>query len=145
MASDAGPGPIPETVDDPRIGMTRHAGDGGSFNHPRRSWGISPRRPRAVTQLRAERGKTPFQPGPPRSVRMSASFAAKGYKMMLLYPSSRPADEVRRVLDGREDFVCNVAFEATYDLALAQSLRGAATHVFPGPGIVTKPDQDDAV
>ena len=60
-------------------------------------------------------------------------------------PSSRPADEVRRVLDGREDFACNVAFEATYDLALAQSLRGAATHVFPGPGIVTKPDQDDAV
>ena len=65
--------------------------------------------------------------------------------MMLLYPSSGPADLVRRVLDGREDFAGNVAFQAADDLALAQSLRGAAAHVCSGPGIVTKPDQDDAV
>ena len=75
--------PVPESVEVPRCRMTRHADDGGSFDHSRRSWGISPGRPLAVTLIRAELGEIPFQPGSPGSVRMSASFAAKGYKMYL--------------------------------------------------------------
>ena len=140
---------IPGTVDVPRIGMTRHAGTTTRWPAHGKAGGIPgvlpPGRSLKETLSRAECGTLPLLPGSPESVRMSASLIATGYKMMLLCPSSRPADEVRRVLNGREDFACNVAFEATYDLALAQSLRGAPPHVFPGPGIVTKPDQDDAV
>ena len=60
--------------------------------------------------------------------------------MMLLYPSSCPADLVRRALDNREDLTSNIAFQEAYYLGLAQSLRGAATHVFLGPRVVAKPD-----
>ena len=80
-AGDPGREPVPETVDAPLCLPTRHASDGGSFDHPRRSLGIFPGRPRAVTLIREEFGKTPFQPVPSGSVRMSAYFAATGYKM----------------------------------------------------------------
>ena len=56
--------------------------------------------------------------------------------MMLLYPSSCPAGFVRRVLDDREDLAGNVAFQAAYDLGLAQPLPGVAAHVLPSAGVV---------
>ena len=59
--------------------------------------------------------------------------------------SSRPSNHLDRVLQGREEFASDVAFEAAYDLGLAQALRGAATHVCPGLAIMTKPDEDDAI
>ena len=64
---------------------------------------------------------------------------------MLLYVSSRAEDHLGRVPYDREGVAGNIAFEAADDLALAQSLSGAAKHVCPGAGIVTKPDHDDAV
>ena len=98
-ASDAGPGPIPDTVDVPRIGMTRHAAPTARWPAHVEAGGIlgvaSPGNSWAVTLIRAECGQMPFQPSPPGSVRMSASLVAKGYKMSLsggfLYPSSGSA------------------------------------------------------
>ena len=86
-ASDTGQGPIPETVDVPRIGMTRHAAATGRWPAHVEAGGIlgvaSPSNSWAVTLIRAECGKTPFHPSTPRSVQMSASFVAKGYKLAL--------------------------------------------------------------
>ena len=64
---------------------------------------------------------------------------------MPLYASSCTADYLGRVLYDREDFAGNIPLETADDLALAQSLAGAAKHVCPGAGIVTKPYQDDVV
>ena len=61
-------------------------------------------------------------------------------EMMLLYASSGAAHYLDRVLYDRENLAGNIAFQAAEDLALAQSLSGAATHVCPGAGIVTKAD-----
>ena len=82
-ASDTGQGPIPETVDAPRIGMTRHAAATARWPAHVEAGGILPGNSWAVTLIRAECGKTPFHPSPPRSVWMLASFAAEGYKMSL--------------------------------------------------------------
>ena len=82
-ASDAGPGPIPETVDVPRIGMTRHAAPTARWPAGGILGVVSPVNSWAVTLIRAECGKTPFHPSPPRSVWMLASFAVKGYKLSL--------------------------------------------------------------
>ena len=65
--------------------------------------------------------------------------------MMLLYVSSGAADQLGRVPYDREDLAGNIAFEAADDLALTQPLSGAAKHVCPGAGIVTKPNHDDAI
>ena len=59
--------------------------------------------------------------------------------------SSRAADYLGRILQGGEDFASNIAFEATDNLTLALSVSGAATHILPGPDVMTKPDQDDAI
>ena len=59
--------------------------------------------------------------------------------------SSRAADQLGRVPYDRKDLAGNIAFEAADDLALTQPLSGAAKHVCPGAGIVTKPNHDDAV
>ena len=44
--------------------------------------------------------------------------------MMLLYMSSGRIEYLGRLLDGREDFSSNIAFETADDVALAHSLRG---------------------
>ena len=59
--------------------------------------------------------------------------------------SSCAAGHLGWVLEGREDLAGNVAFEATDDLGLAQSLSGAAAYVCLGPAIVTKPDHHDTI
>ena len=50
-----------------------------------------------------------------------------------------------RVLQCREDFASNIAFETTDDLSLAHSLSGAALHIRLGSVVITKSDQDDAI
>ena len=78
---------IPGTVDVPRVGMTRHAGTTTRWPAHGKAGGIPgvlpPGRSLKETLSRAECGQMPFQPSPPRSVRMSASFVAKRYKMSL--------------------------------------------------------------
>ena len=59
--------------------------------------------------------------------------------------SSRACDYIGRVLQGREDFASDIAFEATDDLGLAHSLFGAPPHVCLGPVIMAKPDYNDAI
>jgi len=44
-----------------------------------------------------------------------------------------------------EDFASDISFEAADNLSLAHSFPGAASHVFLGPGIITKPDHHDAI
>ena len=50
-----------------------------------------------------------------------------------------------RILQGREDFASDIAFETTDYLGLAHPFSGATPHVLPGPGVMTKPDQNDAI
>jgi hypothetical protein len=44
-----------------------------------------------------------------------------------------------------EDFTSDISFEAAYDLSLAHSFLGTASHVFLGPVVITKPDHNDAI
>ena len=44
-----------------------------------------------------------------------------------------------------EDFASDISLEAADNLSLAHSFPGPASHVFLGPGIITKPDHHDAV
>lgn len=44
-----------------------------------------------------------------------------------------------------EDFVSDISLEAADNLSLAHSFPGAASHIFLGPGIITKPDHHDAI
>ena len=74
---------VPDIVDVPRCRMTRHAGDGDSFAHSCRSWGIPPGRPRAVTPARAEGGGFPLLTCISGSIRILAFLVATGYKMPL--------------------------------------------------------------
>ncbi len=53
---------------------------------------------------------------------------------MLQYMSRCGTGCSRRILQGREDFASDIAFETTDDLGLAHPLPGAAVHVLPGPG-----------
>ena len=84
IIADGDPGrePFPETVDVPRCRMTRHAGDGGSFNHPRRSRGISPGRPLAVIPDRTVCAKLPLLPCPPGLLHELVPSVARGYNML---------------------------------------------------------------
>ena len=43
------------------------------------------------------------------------------------------------------DFSGNIAFETADDLTFTHSFLGAATHIFPGPSIMAKPDQNDSI
>ncbi len=65
--------------------------------------------------------------------------------MMLLYMSSGRIEYLGRLLDGREDFSSNIAFETADDVALAHSLRGSTTHICLGAQLVTQPDDDYAI
>ncbi len=64
---------------------------------------------------------------------------------MLLYMSSGRIEYLGRLLDGREDFSSNIAFETADDVALAHSLRGSTTHICLGAQLVTQPDDDYAI
>ena len=59
--------------------------------------------------------------------------------------SSRACDYLGRVLEGREDFASDIAFEATDHLSLANSLGGAPSHVCVGPAIMAESDDNDAI
>ena len=59
--------------------------------------------------------------------------------------SSRACDYLGRVLEGREDFASDIAFEAADHLSLAHSLGGATTHVCVGPAIMAESDDNDAI
>ena len=50
-----------------------------------------------------------------------------------------------RLPESRIDLAGDIAFETTDDFRLTYSLAGAATHIFPGLVVVTKPDQYDAI
>ena len=59
--------------------------------------------------------------------------------------SSRACDYLGRVLEGREDFASDIAFEAADHLSLAHSLGGAPPHVCVGPAIMAESDHNDAI
>ena len=59
--------------------------------------------------------------------------------------SSRSCDYLGRVLDGREYFAGDVAFETADDLGLGQPLSGAPIRVCDGTAIVAKPHENDAI
>ena len=64
---------------------------------------------------------------------------------MLLCMSSCDIGHSGGDLQGRVDFTNYIAFETTDDLGLAHTRPGATMHVLPCPGIMAKPDQNDAI